>query len=112
MDRTDPNYPIPFRKLSEHGYPGKTAYHYMQVQRGLLTVTKMGRRTFVLKRDADAWLSNLPKVGHAGEIALQAAKQAVEALGRAVAEGHVDQKVAALTMRDVALTSGLNRVAA
>jgi predicted DNA-binding transcriptional regulator AlpA len=47
-----------------------------------------------------------------GENVLQRAKEAVEALGRAVEQGLVDQRTAALTMRDVAVASGVNRVAA
>jgi RNA 3'-terminal phosphate cyclase len=110
MDTNDPNFPIPILKLKQHGYPGSKAHHYRAA--GRLVTTQMGGRTFVLKKDADAWLHGFPKVGNPGVIALQAAKQAVENLGHAVEQGLVEQHVAALAVHDVALANGLNRASA
>lgn len=112
MDTKDPNFLIPIGKLRQYNIPLSRAKAYQELKAGRLIVTKVGPRNFVRKADGDDYNSRLPKVGDPGRIALDTARRAVEALGRAVAEGHVDQKVAALAMRDVAINSGVNRVAA
>jgi hypothetical protein len=69
MDANNPNYPIPIRKLPDHGYPFCKALpdhgypfckaiHYREVRAGRLTTTKIRGRTFVLKKHADRWLKN------------------------------------------------------
>jgi hypothetical protein len=57
MDVNDPNYPIPIKKLRDHGYPFCTAIHYRESQQGRLITKKIRGRRFVLKKDADAWLN-------------------------------------------------------
>jgi hypothetical protein len=58
MDASNPNYPIPIRKLPDHGYPFCTAIHYRESRAGRLITTKIRGRTFVLKKHADRWLKN------------------------------------------------------
>lgn len=36
------------------------SYTYEQIAAGRLAIRKAGRRTLILKRDADAWLESLP----------------------------------------------------
>jgi hypothetical protein len=57
MNANEPNYPIPIKKLRDHGYPFCTAIHYRESRAGRLTTTKIRGRTFVLKKHADAWLN-------------------------------------------------------
>lgn len=38
---------------------------YTELSAGRLTARKIGRRTLILKTDADAWLSSLPTTGAA-----------------------------------------------
>ncbi len=38
---------------------------YSELRAGRLTARKVGRRTLILKLDADAWLSSLPTTGTA-----------------------------------------------
>jgi excisionase family DNA binding protein len=38
---------------------------YSELRAGRLTARKIGRRTLILKADADAWLSSLPTTGAA-----------------------------------------------
>jgi hypothetical protein len=85
---------------------------YKEANAKRLVLTKVGSRTFVEDSDAERWHALAPKIGNPGEIALRTAVQAIEALGRAVSQGHIDQAVAARTMREVAMNSGVNRVAA
>ena len=84
---------------------------YKEAAASRLVLTKVGSRTFIDDEDAERWRALAPKVGQAGELVLQAARQAVENLGRAVERGLVERRVAATAMRDVALTTGLNRAA-
>lgn len=85
---------------------------YKEANAGRLVLTKVGSRTFIDDEDAERWRALAPKIGHAGEIALRAAKQAVENLGHAVEQGLIEQHVAALAVHDVALATGLSRAAA
>jgi len=95
MDTNDPNFAIPLSKLAQHGYPGSRASHYRAIAEGRLTTTKLGTRSFVLKKDADAWLSSLPRqTGKAGAITLSAAEHAVKKLVDAIERGEVDRTVA------------------
>ena len=112
MDSNDPNYPIPILKLNEHGYPGRKAHHYRERAAGRLTTTQMGGRTYVLKKDADAWLNSLPKVGNPGETVLQAAKQKLVELGKAVESGQIDRARVVEHLADVARRTGLTHQAA
>jgi len=58
MDASSPNYPIPIRKLPDHGYPFCKAIHYREVRAGRLVATKIRGRTFVLKKHADSWFKS------------------------------------------------------
>ena len=58
MDVNDPNFPIPIKKLRDHGYPFCTAIHYRERAAGRLRVIKIHNRNFVLRKDADAWLNS------------------------------------------------------
>ena len=59
MDANNPNYPIPIRKLPDHGYPfSSKAIYYREARAGRLITTKIRGRTFVLKKHADRWLKN------------------------------------------------------
>ena len=84
-------------------------FAYKDVKAGRLVLTKVGSRTFIDDEDAERWRALAPKVGQAGELVLQAARQAVENLGRAVERGLVERRVAATAMRE--LTAGINRAA-
>ena len=37
---------------------------YAEIAAGRLLARKVGRRTLILKRDADAWLNSLPMLGN------------------------------------------------
>lgn len=64
---------------------------YKESVSGRLVLTKVGSRTFVDDVDAAAWRALAPKVsGAAGNIALQAAEQHIEHLGKALAAGQLD----------------------
>jgi hypothetical protein len=85
---------------------------YKEAAAKRLVLTKVGARTFIEEQDASRWRALAPKVGNPGDLAVQIAVRAVEALGQAVAEGVVDRKVAVLAVRKAAAASGVNRVAA
>jgi hypothetical protein len=85
---------------------------YDEFYAGRLVFTKVGHRVFIDDEDGARWRDLAPKVtgkAGAGELVLQAARQAVENLGRAVDRGLVERRVAATAMRE--LTAGLNRAA-
>jgi hypothetical protein len=86
---------------------------YNEAKAGRLTLTKVGARTFIDDEDAARWRALAPKVGgNSGELALRTAVKAIEALKPAIEYGHLDQAIAARTLRDAALAAGVNRVAA
>ena len=81
---------------------------YNEARRGRLVLTKVGSRTFVDDKDAAAWRALAPKVdGTVANIAVQSAVKAVEALRRAVAEGHIKRKDAARAIRSATKSAGL-----
>jgi hypothetical protein len=107
MDANDPNYPIPFRKLGEYGYPGCTAKHYQERKAGRLPTIQMGARTFVLKKDADAWLQGLPKVNGKADPELDSCVQSIERVAKAVNAGRLDRQSVLGRLRDVVAATGL-----
>jgi len=107
MDANDSNYPIPFRKLREHGYPGCTAKHYQERKAGRLPTVQMGTRTFVLKKDADEWLQSLPKVNGKTAPELDSCVQSVERVAKAVNTGRLDRQSVLGRLRDVVAATGL-----
>jgi hypothetical protein len=82
----------PIRKFAEQESV-TTRYLYSECKAGRLTLTKVGRRTFIDDIDAEAWRALAPKVtGTAGNTAMLAAKQKLEHLGKIVAAGQLDRR--------------------
>jgi hypothetical protein len=99
---------IPIKLFAEQEHV-TTRYLYQESKVGRLTLTKVGRRTFVDDVDADAWRALAPKVkGGAGEIALQVAVQKLEHLGKVVAEGRLDRDHVVARLVAVAERAGLS----
>jgi hypothetical protein len=97
----------PILKFAENEHLS-ARFLYKEAKRGRLVLTKVGSRTFIDDADAAAWRALAPKVnGTVADITLQTAVKAVEALRRAVAEGHLERKVAALAIRNAAKSAGL-----
>jgi hypothetical protein len=121
MDVNDPNFPIPVKKLKDHGFPFCTSIHYQEHAAGRLKFTKIRNRNFVLRKDGDAWLNtyvhppsefdtetHAPKVnGTAGDIALKVAEQKLKELGAAVAEGLVARALVTERLSAAAARAGL-----
>ena len=97
----------PIRKFAERENV-TTRYLYSECQAGRLTLTKVGRRTFVDDVDAAAWRALAPKItGTAGNTAMLAAEQKLEHLGAVVAAGRFDRHEAATRLAAITRKTGL-----
>jgi hypothetical protein len=85
---------------------------YKEIAAKRLVAVKYGSRTFIDDIDAERWRALAPKIGATGDVILDTAVRAVEALGRAIQHGEVDHNIAVSKMREVSASSGLNRAAA
>ena len=97
----------PFRQFCKDEFISER-FGYNEVSAGRLTLTKVGSRNFVDDEDAARWRALAPKIGRAGDVALQAAERAIETLGRAVKAGDIDKASAARRLQAVATAFGLN----
>lgn len=85
-----------------------TRFLYKEAQRGRLILTKVGSRTFVDDVDAEQWRALAQKYnGTVGDIVMKVAEEQLKALGKAVAEGHVDRVRAVRRLEQIARQNGL-----
>jgi hypothetical protein len=85
-----------------------TRFLYKEARRGRLILTKVGSRTFVDDVDAEQWRALAPKYnGTVGDVVMKVAEEKLKALGKAVADGHVDRVRAVRRLEQVARETGL-----
>jgi hypothetical protein len=66
-----------------------TRFLYEECKAGRLTLTKVGRRTFVDDIDGEAWRALAPKVTGPVPIAIQTAERHIQQLGKMVEAGQI-----------------------
>lgn len=83
-------------------------YLYQEAAAGRLTLTKVGRRTFVDDADAAAWRALAPKVtGNSGARALCMAERTLRDVSAACDAGHLDRAAAINRLAQIAAEVGL-----
>jgi hypothetical protein len=103
---------VPLNQFLKRENIGRT-FFYAEVNRGRIAVTKVGAKSFIDDDDAAAWRALARKTGgDPGEIALQQAQQAVEAITHAIEQGTLKRRAAINRLRDLTRAAGLSRAAA